>query len=570
MIVRQPRLSAALLLAAAVALMAPHVVTDADALSRLAMGRLLWQQHMLPASDPFTFSAPGVRFGNPEWLGDLGLYAVHSFAGEHGLALFVIAVASLGYALALWLATAFGARATTSLALLLCTLPAAAPRIAPRNDIHLLWLVPLFGLLAWHAPVRRGCVLGMAALAWLWASLHSSFLLGAVLLAAAIWETPRRSRGPALVLLAIYPALPWLGLSGRSTYDQLLDHLVGAPVYRALLSEWMSPLTSGGVLAILPLYVFSVLGTLVLWSESQRIRPVPLALFVVGCVLAYSSRRFLLVVGCMIVPPTAAAFDAWSGRTSASVRRFVVVIGTLCVLSYCALGAASSARRTVASVFEREAGPAPAVRFMADHAPAGSRIANAFDDGPWLLWLAGASPQRLRHYLDPRNNLGSAVLARYVYEILADPSAFEREVQRLGITLTLLPVHGVRTLSLLRHLVSSREWRLAYWDGRYVLYAREADVNRELLDSFGYRVLRPTLDLRYLEHGVSHAELARDLTRLERQSTLHADVIRAYLALRDGDRERVRRAAEFLQKVWPRLPDAVELGEALRARGAIE
>ena len=80
------------------------------------------------------------------------------------------------------------------------------------------------------------------------ASAHLCYLVAG----AALFESARTARWRVGLVVLLMPLMPLLGPSGFSGYVQLYEHIVGGPVYRAFLSEWASPLTSSGWLAILP------------------------------------------------------------------------------------------------------------------------------------------------------------------------------------------------------------------------------------------------------------------------------------------------------------------------------
>jgi hypothetical protein len=544
---------------------APGRVVDADALSRLSMGRWLLERGAFPLRDPWTFCAPEVRFGDPEWLGDLGLYAVFARFHEAGLQAAAIGCACVGYVLALLLGRALGGRPLTLLGLLLSTLPVAAPRISPRNDVHLFWLFPLLGLLCLRAHDSRRAWSGLLVMGMVWASLHSSFVVAWAFLIAALWLSPSKPRFWGYLVVLAYPLLPLLGPGGVSGYVQLFDHLLGAGVYRALLSEWQSPLTSSGWLAILPLYVLSVLGLAALVAQRAQPRLWSWWMFGVGCALAYASRRFLPALAYLIVPAIAGSLHEAARRLGRSSRAVSAVAG-LALAAYLVLAArSSSSARERASVFEREPGPQRAIAFLRAHAPVDSHVASAFNDGPWLLWFGQAAFQ---HCLDPRNNLGAHVLDRYVHAVLADGAAFEREAARLDINLALIPQRDPAMQRVHAYLSGATGWRLTYWDGSYALFARYESKNRRLLEQYGYRTLLPTLDLSYLAAPALQTEaLARDLSQLDAQARTYADVIRAYLQLRDagGAGPRAVAAAKVIAAAWPSLPDTTGLARALSA-----
>jgi hypothetical protein len=544
----------------AVVWFAPHRVIDPDALSRLALGRWLWLHGSFPVRDPFTFSAPAAAFGDPEWLGDGLFFATYGLFGQAGLQTAAIALASLGYSLAFSLGRRLGAAAGVMLLLLMCSLPVAAPRINARNDVHLFWLFPLLGHLLLTARSRPAAWYALAICAWVWANLHSSYVIACALLAIAVALQPGPRPVVSWVVALSCPLFPWLGLAGSSTYRQIIDHASGAPIYRALISEWQSPLTSPGVLAIAPLYLLSALGLWALMRSSRRRDWLSIVYFSLGCLLAYTSRRFLPALVYLIAPAIASALSELSTHLTQSWRRTVGLTSATVLAGYLALANHGLRDRSGPSVLQSEQGASHAVHFLVDNAPYKARVFNAFDDGPWLLWLGDGT---FRHYLDPRNEAGAPALASY-RQLLTNTRRFDVEAARTKIDLALVPLREAGVHVLAQHLAGAPDWTLVYWDGARAVYARREAANAALLARYGYRILRPTLDLRYLRApGVDDAVLRRELAELETQAPLETQVIRAYRTLTSGGRDRAAAAARVIRAAWPSLIDTQSLRDAL-------
>src|SRR5262249_30661182 len=131
---------------------------------------------------------------------------------------------------------------------------------------------------------------------------------------------------------------------------------------------------------------------------------------------------------------------------------------------YLAFALRSALRRPDEHVLARVGAATPAARFLAAHAPAGARLFNAFDDGPWLLWLTAP---RIQHYVDPRNHLGAGFLQQYARDLLPDPERFEAEAARSNISLALVRARDPQMQALARHLADAPEWPLVYWNGEH-------------------------------------------------------------------------------------------------------
>ena len=245
---RSALLALVALVAAIWVVFAPHRFTDADTLSRLATGRYIVTHGELPRHDPFTFARPDAPLGHSEWLGDVIAYACYARFGEGGLQdaddragharlrarVRVRARArragAAGAGAAADHAVGVGAtasrRATTCTRCGCCRCSCGFCCAAQRRDR------------AWSALLALGA---------LWSNLHSSFVLGWALLLAAFVER-RLQREPLRAVPIVgagrLSALAAARSGASSAYAQLWDHFAGAPVYRSLIEEWHSPLTS--------------------------------------------------------------------------------------------------------------------------------------------------------------------------------------------------------------------------------------------------------------------------------------------------------------------------------------
>jgi hypothetical protein len=460
---------AALLVAVATPLVSPWRMVDPDALSRLAIGRAIAQARSVPHTDPFTFPAPERRWTNPEWLGDVIIYSIYSTCGESGLQLCKATVITGGMLLVLLLAVRAGALPLVAAGLLLLLLPGCVPRFTLRNQIHQLWLVPLYGLVVLRAGADRRWLLALLPLGALWANLHASFPLGWLVLGGGLVQAAVERRRPLVgalgVVLLVHPALALVNPHGIHVYDQVLDHLLGAPIYRELIVEWQAP---AGV-SRLPLLLMTVVGVASFLPRANRRQAGAALLLLAGLALAHSSQRFMPLLAVLGVPAVAANLTRYVADTSPRFRRLAVAGLALTAAGLVApvVWAARTDHRP--HVLRRPDAPLAAAARLARGAPAGSRLFAPYNAGPWLLWLGRG---RVRLYVDPRNNLGAGMLHRYVHHLLPDPGHFEAEVGRYGITLCLVDLEDRRMAVLAAHLRRSPgRWRRLGSDGRFALYA---------------------------------------------------------------------------------------------------
>lgn len=565
------RVLAAVLLVAAILLIAPWQMVDPDALSHLAIGRFIVERGLIPTTDPFTFSAPHTIWSNPEWLGDATWYLLNRAGGERLQQIFKVLVICAGWLLALHLATRMHASPLLTAALMLIVLLGAPGRFTLRNHIHAYWLIPAYGLILYWARQDRRWLLSLIPLGILWANLHGSFPVGWVVILAALAQTlvdgcSKRSDLLLLgTLLAIHPLLALISPHGIHTYDQILDHLLGADIYRALITEWQPPGVGPSLLAHLPLHLLGTIGLLSFLPRCNRRQLGGFLLLLAGLSLGYSSRRFVPMLAVLAVPTVAVNLSRWITSAAPHARKLAVA-----ALTFIALGLVTPVIWTARTdrrphVLHNSSAPIAASVFIGDQASRGTRLFNPFNAGPWLLWHVGPN---IRLYIDPRNNLGAKALQRYVSQILPDPAAFEREAERLRITLALVDLADGRMAVLNTHLDRSEAWSLIFFDGQFALFSRNHPSMRDLNQRFSYHQLRSRLEFEYLLDS-SRQHLRRiadsDLAQLRQQGPDVAGALEAYRLLCDDgvpppflggspSPHAAKKATRLLERVLPQLP----------------
>jgi len=568
-------------------LVAPWRVMDRDALARLAVGRHIVQTGAVPANDPFTFSRPEARWVNPEWGGDLLWYGAHELGGgEPGMVALGLGLAALGIFLTMAWAVRAGASPPVMAGMLMVTLPALAGLLHTRNYVHAYWLIPLY-LLILHRGGRW--LWALAPLAVLWANLHSSFVVGWVLVAAALIgrlaggaegaegeeRTLLRARlrqPQTLFLLAVlvaHPLLAMAGPHGAAVYGQLWDHLANADIYRQWVLEWRPPTETRGMLAQLPLHLLGIAGLLSFLPSCNRRRLGGLVRVLACLALAYSSSRFLGLLAVLAAPDVAINLQRWLG--SLRPGHMLARLAPLALL-LAGLGLAGAAAHEVRTskrppLLEQPAAPLAAATFLARRAPQNTRLFNTYNAGPYLLWL---SP-RTRLYIDPRNNLGAPLVKRYVEQLLVSPEQFEAEAKKTGVQLALVDLTDDRYSVLATHLHRSRAWKLVHMDGCFAIHRSADRAASRRFAREDYLVLEGTLELEYLlQHHV--VAIRHDLVRLKKTAPYFAAALEGYLLLSATSgppplivppssklRLELERGRELLSKALPHLPPSPAL-----------
>jgi hypothetical protein len=166
---------------------------DPDTYLHIAVGRLILDQHMLPASDPFSTTMHGMHWVVYEWLSQIVYTLAYRFGGWIAVAALTAGAAALAFGQLTRYLLEHLRPAPTTIAVL-AALVLTAPHLVARP--HVLAL-PL--LVIWIAELIRA-VDDARPPSWrllpvmtLWANLHGSFLFGVALTGLIAAEAIRRA-----------------------------------------------------------------------------------------------------------------------------------------------------------------------------------------------------------------------------------------------------------------------------------------------------------------------------------------------------------------------------------------
>ncbi len=218
-------------------------VVNADMWVRLASGRLVVDEHIIPRHDPFTFTARGHAWIDHEWLLGAAMYATNRVSFE-----LLVVIAAGAAILPFWMMHRLVTKDRDDDWLLLA-LSAFAVLVSWRTYAIRPQLVNpiLFVALVWLIDDRRRT--GSRRIWWavpltlVWANLQAGFLVAIAVLAAwsAICFFERRDRRLSLAVLAAACVVPLLNAYGYELYRYSLLASLSNNTDRATVPEWQSP-----------------------------------------------------------------------------------------------------------------------------------------------------------------------------------------------------------------------------------------------------------------------------------------------------------------------------------------
>ena len=424
---------------------------DGDTSWHVAVGQWIFQHSRVPTTDPFSFTAYGKPWVAMEWPADLIFTGVFHVAGYAGLAAVVAAaIMALNAILLIYLRSRVGPIGLT-LAIIGMDIVLSAFMLARPHVLVWPVLAAWTVLLAKSSETGRPPPLWSALILTLWANLHGSFPIAAVIggflaldaLIAAQWKTLREWLIFAAVCL-VAVCLQVNGLAGI-----LQPFRVANLKTLHLIVEWLpssprnSPQFYGGLLLVMGI---------LLW-RGVRIPIGRLLLLLTMLGLAFTQLRhqsWLAIVAAVIIPPLLGK------KTEAKGNSIPILAAALPLLLVRALWpltppeSVSNPRSLLAAV------PAQLKS---------QPVLNEYSFGGPLI-LAGIKP-----YIDGRSELyGDDFMTDYTEIAKGDWGRFDRAVKRYNIRWTILPQGEFK---LREELDNSPQWRRIYADKVGVIHVRK-------------------------------------------------------------------------------------------------
>lgn len=286
---------------------------DNSFLWHVEVGRLQLEAGTVLTQDPLSFTFAEAPWRTQSWLIELlyawsdariGLEHAAWIIGVFGV-LFAVAIGTL-----IWLQTRSVLAATVALALSSWVM---APFLNPRPVIASYLLLAL-AYIAAERPRLRWVLVPMA---WVWASVHASYILG-IALVGVVRFRQRRYR-EAFVDAAAMLAVSFLTAHGWGAVDFLVGFVANRDAL-SLLTEWSTP----NFLSLPFLPILGLLLALIVAGMRDRLHSSQFWVLAFGLVVLFSASRSVLLGWLILIPLAAQALsdadDArWIGRGSSGL-----------------------------------------------------------------------------------------------------------------------------------------------------------------------------------------------------------------------------------------------------------
>jgi tetratricopeptide (TPR) repeat protein len=521
-----------------VAILSCQKIWDLDIWMHLQTGRYILTHFRIPQGDIYSYTSTGHFWFNPDWLFAVVAYLFYNVFGINGLIVLKLIIFLTIYALLFYLSLK-KVNWTASLVLLFFTVLVAKERIVERPEMFsvlftVIYLSILFNfrsipVLATTAPEGKGISAARmrhSKLIWLlpalqvfWINLHTLAPLGIIFVWVFIiaefinlkidlpWEW-NRSVNPDYhrlkVLLAVGVAIilaTFINPYGLRIVKEYVS------IFRWLHSH--IDVLAGGITELRPPFVerklfdleFIYYKILIVVSQVsflinyRRINLSNLFLYFIFLYLSLTAIRNIAFFGIVSMPIVADNLASILSQKKFSFRnRKTRLLGNVFILllySGTVFGCLYFSHDVMSSYFvmdgrlQSRAGlgesplhPRAAIDFLLENKIQGNGFHN-FNFGGYFIWRAWP---RLKVFIDGRTSVYDEDHLRYYSNVFLYPYMFEQLVDDFNINYFLLDINTGRVL--LKRLYDDPNWRLVFFDDNGLIFLRNTDENREIIEEF--------------------------------------------------------------------------------------
>jgi len=437
-------------------------ISTVDLAYQLRAGAEIIGTGRIPTTDTWTFTMAGQPWVDQQWAAQVILQAVESLGGWVGLAVFRAALVGAVFGGTCLIAVRRGLDVRTAAILSLLAFVVAAPALALRPQLlaMLAFVAVLLLVVDRHAHPRRLWL--VPVIVAIWANIHGSFFLGALVLGLAWLEDVAERRVDArhtlvVTVVAVLAAcltpsgpLVWLYAAGLTTNSSVT----------ARVTEWQ-PTSIRDVPGLL--FFGSALAIVTLMARSERRVPWPTlgwlgVFFLIGVYAQRGVAWWPIAAVTAIAGTLVPAFPGNTRVETQTMRRLnALVAGVLVLAVFVALPAN---RPTVpgALVSTDAVAPAPPGITASLRDLAGPR-ARVLNPQTWGSWFEYALPQ-VEMAVDSRIEMFKPDVWSTYESIVAGQEGWERRMAEWGVTHVVVSADE----TAFRDRLVRAGWEVAYED----------------------------------------------------------------------------------------------------------
>jgi hypothetical protein len=457
-------------------LMTLRPIADPDFWWHLRTGQLIAQTHIIPHTDPFSYTKVGQPWITHEWLTELMLYGLFSL-GSYGLLIFTFSLIITTAFLLTYLRCPAGTRPYVAGFVLLLGAIATAPTWGVRPQMVSLLLASLFLLLLdnYRQDGKLKFLLPLPFIMLIWVNLHAGYFLGLALVGIyiagkfidmlkALFSKQERVKPvpnfkSILSLCITFGACILATLANPNGINIIIYpfQTLTSPSMQKLIQEWFSPDFHQLIWQPLAWLILALIG--VGMVSKITISPTNVLLTIIFGYAGLISMRNIPFFALTAIPVLAEQVGSLvqirpAVRAPGSLFRSVIPILLACVLLITSLRFSQIVQQQTKT--EAESYPKTAVDWLLKNKPVGN-LYNSYNWGGYLIWRM--YPQ-VRVYIDGRADVyGDSFIFDYL-SIYDAESAWQDKLNNQAVQTVLIEPDS----PLANVLGQSPAWHIAYTD----------------------------------------------------------------------------------------------------------
>jgi hypothetical protein len=481
-------------------------IADFDLFFHLRLGEWLLEKGIYRL-DTFSYTAEGRPQYLLEWLSNGILYIAYKYMGYTGLGLLKASMFScLVFLILKTLGVLRANRTALCAALTIVTFAYAVRFRLDLRPYYFTYICLAAFIYIFHLYRRDGdkrVLYLLPAVQLLWSNTHGGMIIGPPLatLFMATEALRKKKFAPWIIpaLLSVWAASA-LNPHGPGPFKALLSFAPGAGGELGELGEWqgldMNLLWGYGLRYTLGFQIL-VLGAFVwLLREALKRRFDLFNIILFSGSLYYSIRhvRLMDLSSIILAPMFFMALEDAMGR----IKKYSSILNiTACILMLYLLVFSVAGGGTYSFGFGKKEGifPDGAIKFLDENNITGRQF-NTITAGSYMLW---ASPGR-KVFIDGRLIVPGDVMNGYS-KAIKSREGFEAMDGRYGFNYAIVDYDPKYRWRFPLHLSFNPDWIPVYWGSSSVVYLKNKAENENIIERFGYRILRPAFNnFTYLDH----------------------------------------------------------------------
>ena len=464
--------------------------------------------HHQTFDDAFTFTIPGKKVINQEWLMEVIFFLIYRFSGSHGLIIFNTLMIALIFYILYQIMKTEHIDPYIGFWILFLTLIMIRFRLLVRpHMISLFFIILFFYFLNNYKNGRIKHLFLLPLLTILWTNLHFGSVFGLILIgcyfAGYFVQTifPSWNRGEAPPTMSItkrnhlFMILTLCGLAalinpfGAAFYTFPLEVTRLGLKYKII--ECLSPLAISKTHIILPLFWLMLLAYIfIIFASIRHMEIVDLLIFSITLIFALKILRFIPEFALLNAPIMAKQLSRWKKKISPEFsipflkKRFFIAVTSL---SICLIMMFSA--RSYLKNYEFGYGidtPTQASFDAADFLVNNNIQGNIFNEmryGGHILWKA--FPKNKIYVYGRYTAFGEPLLNEY-FDILGATGDWQEKLKRYQVNIAFL---GRETSKLFFELARSKEWTMVYYNQNVSVFLRNVPEFQSLINRLRVEII---------------------------------------------------------------------------------